>query len=426
MGEQNSVEVPQKAWYGDSTLELTFPESWIMTVHRMKGHGKPALSDEEIRNAFLNPIGTPRISELAKGKKEVVILFDDLTRPTPVHRVIPFVLDELHAGGISDEHIRFVAAIGTHVLLSRDDFEKKLGKDIVERYPIYNHNIYENCVDVGTTSRGTPVQINKEVMSCDLKIGIGGCKPLSFAGFGGGGKIILPGVSSIETISHNHRKIGGLGTSRVNPTLGLGKVVGNEVRSDIEEAARLAHLDVKIDIVMNNKREAVGVFVGDFVEEHRKACLLGREIYATEMAKEADVVVVNSYPQEYEPLPAFWPAGRSLKMGGYVILIYQSVRGLVPYYLEGRFGTNYGGRCYEAHEYKPVPKAKKIFVFAEHTSKNERDWIGPSESILWYKSWDELIKELKSIVGEKARVAVYPYAPIQCPQIPAEWIEKAH
>jgi hypothetical protein len=175
---------------------------------------------------------------------------------------------------------------------------------------------------------------------------------------------------------------------------------------------------------MNNKREAVGVFVGDFVEEHRKACLLGREVYATEMAKNADIVVANTYPQEYEPLPALWAAARSLKWGGYAVLIYQSIRGLVPYYLEGKFGTNYGGRCYEAREYKPLPKAKKIFVFAEQTSKNERDWMGPSESVLWYKSWNELIGELKSLVGDKAAVAVYPYAPIQCPPFPAEWIEK--
>ena len=107
----------------------------------MAGHDRPALSEEQMRAALHNPIGSPRLSELAGGKKEVCHLFDDLPKPTPTSRIVPFVLEELHAGGITDEHIRFLCAPGTHRPLMYPEFVAKLGADIVARYPVYNHNV---------------------------------------------------------------------------------------------------------------------------------------------------------------------------------------------------------------------------------------------------------------------------------------------
>ena len=234
-----------------------------------------------MEKAFLNPIGSKPISELAKGKKEVVILFDDLARPTPVFEIVPFVLRELEKAGISDQQIRFIAALGAHGAHTANDFRKKLGEEVLDRFPVYNHHPFDFCTYLGKTSRGTPVSINKEVMACDLKIGIGSIVPHAFSGFGGGGKILLPGVAHIDSIAYNHGPL----VKNHPGSVGLGKIEGNVPRLDIEEATRMAGLDVKIDALVNLRGEITGLFVGDPILEHREGTRLAKEIYATTPAR---------------------------------------------------------------------------------------------------------------------------------------------
>ena len=145
MVELNTVWVNQLAWYGDTELELQFPPSWDVTVYHMRGYSAPALSEEQIKQAFANPIGTQRIRELAKGKKEVVILFDEMTRPTKVFQLVPYVLQELEEAGIPDDNIRFISTLGNHRAMGRLDLVKKLGEEVVERFAVYNHNCFANC-----------------------------------------------------------------------------------------------------------------------------------------------------------------------------------------------------------------------------------------------------------------------------------------
>ena len=189
MNNSKPVRLPQLAWYGDTEIKIDFPSSWDVTVCRMHGHDTPPLNEDNIRKAFHNPIGSKPIKELAKGKNEVVILFDDMSRATPSATLIPYVLEELAAAGIPDDNIRFIAAIGAHGAMNGIDFRKKLGDEVMGRFLVYNHNPYENCTPLGLTSQGTPLSINSEVMSCDLKIGIGSIVPHPYSGFGGGSNL---------------------------------------------------------------------------------------------------------------------------------------------------------------------------------------------------------------------------------------------
>jgi nickel-dependent lactate racemase len=282
------------AWYGDTELEIDFPESWDVTVCRMHGQDAAALSEDGIRKAFRNPIGTKTIKELAKGKREVAILFDDMSRATPTEVIIPYVLEELAAAGIADDNIRFIAAIAAHGSMNGIDFRKKLGDEVMGRFPVYNHNPYENCTPLGVSGRGTPISVNSEVMSCDLKIGIGSIVPHPFSGFGGGSKIILPGVASMETIDANHSRLG------LSPTIGIGTYEGNLVKQDMDETARMAGLDIKVDAILNLKREVTALFVGDLIAEHVEGVKLAREHYATDMVSDADIVVANCYSKANE------------------------------------------------------------------------------------------------------------------------------
>jgi lactate racemase len=160
-----SAVVPILAWYGDETLELDFPESWEVTVCNMKGINAPVLSDKEIRAAFSRHIGSKTIKELVKGKKEVAILFDDLTRPTPSILLVPYIIEQLSEAGIQDKNIRFISALGAHGSMDNIAFRKKLGDEVTGRFLVYNHNPYENCTPLGKSSRGTPIAANSEMMN---------------------------------------------------------------------------------------------------------------------------------------------------------------------------------------------------------------------------------------------------------------------
>jgi len=398
--------VPILAWYGDEEYELEFPASWDVNVCNMNGAEAPALSDKEIREAFNHPIGTKTIGELARGKKEVAILFDDLTRPTPTKVLVPYVLEQLAAAGIPDDNIRFIAAFGAHGCMDNIAFRKKLGDEITGRFLVYNHNPYENCTPLGVTSRGTPVSINSEFMSCDLKIGIGGIVPHPY-GFGGGSKIIIPGVASIETIDINHSRL------NKSPTVGLGKYEGNIVREDMDEAARIAGLDIKIDVLLNLKREITDLLVGDVVKEYAEGVKLAREHYATDMVSDADIVIANCYGKANEMALAPGIASPLLSSkGGEMVIIAITPEGQITHYWGRSFGKNFGGRAWLPKTSLP-DRTKKLFIMTPYPDRTGADWVAPYELITWARSWAEVIQQLKQSYGDKAKVAVIPDATLQ-------------
>lgn len=404
----NTVSMRINAFFGDEVFEIVFPEKWIVQVCHMAGHDRPSLSDDQMREALQNPIGSERLSDLAKGKKQVCILFDDIPKPTPADAVVPFVLEELKAGGITDDQIRFICAPGTHRYLTHRELVAKLGRDVVERYPVYNHNIWENLVDVGTTSRGTKVQVNREFASCDLRVAIGSFFPHNSAGFGGGGKIILPGICGIDTVEHHHKNMKGKED--------YDSLDDNEFRLDLEESARLAGLDFKVDVVINNHREVIGMFAGDLVEEHRAGAPLARSMYSTMLAENADIAVANAYPDESQIGRSFRCSVPSLKEGGDLVIIDHSPDGQVLHQYSGRFGTDYGGRAYKGGRMKgKLDKIDRLIMMSPSLSKCDRDNIGADEKLVWCRSWSEVLAELGDRHGPGTEVAVYPYAPLQIP-----------
>jgi len=227
------VTLPQLAWHGVKKLDINLPDSWQAQVFNMAGYNKPHLKPAGIKKALTAPLGMPPLREYARGKKQVVILFDDMARVTRAAEIVPHLLEELAMAGIKDNQIRFICAGGCHGALNRADFVKKLGEDALKRFPVYNHNPFDNCVYAGTTTGGTKININAEVMKCDLKIGIGSIVPHIMAGFGGGSKIVLPGVASYETVLALHsprQEAAGFN----NTVTGMGALADNPRRRDID------------------------------------------------------------------------------------------------------------------------------------------------------------------------------------------------
>lgn len=410
-----TVCLPQLAWYENNEFKLEFPSSWEVTVCYMNGHNRPPLSEEGFREAFANPIATKPIRELARGKSEVVILFDDMSRPTRVAEIVPYVLQELEAAGIKDSGIRFIAALGAHGALTRVDFAKKLGEAVLMRFPVYNHNPYENCTFLGNTSRGTPLAINSEFMGCDLKIGIGSILPHFLTGFSGGGKIILPGVASIDSMFHNHGIIAAeaIGRGEAMETW-ITKFETNEFRLDATEAAKMAGLDVKIDAVLNSRCETIALFVGDPSNVHVEGVKLAREVYATELIENQDVAILNTYAKASEAfiMPLSWTSKMMLKDKGDMVVISNAPEGQVTHYLAGPSGEKTGGRLWLPRTTLP-PNVTRFILFAPYIDLAGAAWLAPRESIVWAKTWPEVLELLSETHGDSARVAVVPDATMQ-------------
>jgi len=399
-------------WKNEREIELAFPPEWDLVECKMIGHDFPVLSDSQIQEAFENPIGTQRIRDLAKGKQKIVILFDDITRPTPTQKILPFVFRELKQAGVAQDKIRLVCAIGCHRPLGRDEMIKKLGREVLADYLVFNHNAYEHHVNMGTTSRGTPVLVNREVAGCDLKIGIGSLIPHGTAGYAGGAKILLPGVCSIDSVAFNHKNFS---AKKYPGQVALGNVKNNHRRLDMEEAARIAGLDVVVNVALNHKKEILKAFVGDFVEGHREGINFAKKTYSTPDKGKFDLMILNAYPIEETPRKAFWAAHRYLNDGGDVVLICRNTDGVVPHFLLGTWGSDYGGRNW----YKPGPlkitNARKLFVYTEAISKFENLYWGTDDKVCLVLDWEKLIESLKNHHGRGTRVGIFPYATLQYP-----------
>lgn len=402
----NKIVVRSSAWYDEKPLNLAFPRSWEVTECRMAGHNAAPLGEKEVAEKLSHPIGTPSLQELARGRRECAIIVDDLTRPTKAWKVLPAVLDELHKSGLTDSHIRFVMGLGAHHFMLLDGLIKKLGKGIPDKFYVFNHNIYENNVRLGETSFGTSVAVNKEVMECDLKIAIGGILPHMSAGFGGGGKSILPGVSSVDTIEHNHRHL--------TRGRGEGRIEGNEMRLDIDEASRMAGLDFIVNCIFNSDRDWCDLVCGDIVEAHRAGVRIARKNYLTKTVQGSDIVVVNGYPMESEAYKVFSIALESVRSDGDIVVILRTPEGARGHYYNGRFGINYGGRGWTPDVYLKKPwKMRRVIVVSPHHSLTDECYYGMGSQ--WVKSWPQALRSLYDAHDRegRARVVVYPYAPMQ-------------
>jgi len=411
----NTIALPQLPWHGTKELKLPLTNSWQVEFYHMAGWNRPAMKPEEIKSAINNPIGIAPIRELAMGKNEVVIIFDDMTRVTRVAKLVPFVLDELAEAGIPDKKIRFVCALGCHGALNQLDFGKKLGKAIIARFPVYNHNPFAHCTYVGTTNTyGTKLYINEEVMKCDLKIAIGLVAPHLASGFGGGGKIILPGVASFAAIEHNHRAaMKDVRAQRDNPTIGMGIFDNNPMRFDSEEAATLAGLDVLINCIVNMWGETVSIFAGALIPTYDAAVREAKSHYHTPEAKGESIVIANTFAKANEAIAVgLGTAFRATSpQGGDVVLIANAPDGQVTHYLMGPFGRETAG---ELSFRVRVPRhVNRVCIFSEYPDITGQGYIEESDKVLFANKWDDVLEIFQDSGGTGAKVAVYPSADIQ-------------
>lgn len=402
------IKVPYASWYGDHEVSLDFPCEWRVSLAQPRD-AEP-LREEEIWLAFRTPIGTKRISELAGKRKDAVLIVDDISRPTPVSQLMPYIIDELEAGGLDEGHIKIVVATAAHRPQTQEDLLKKLGEEAVSRFEIFSHNPYDDLKYLGKTSRGTPVYVNRLVAEADLKIGVGGIYPHGGAGFGGGGKILLPGVAGIETIEANHKNI---------PGRGHGVIEKNENRADIEEAARISSLDMIVNAVLNSRRRIVGVFVGDPIKAHREGVKLAREVYKTEMPERRDIIVTNAYPLDtemFQIVKALWMMGRLHDGGSTTVLLAACSEGRgyhALYQKGGRLWVPPEGSWLKKKFPRTKPSMKRLLLVSPNLNRKDVNQIFPEEETELFGNWEEALEELENRYSGRTHVSVFPCASIQ-------------
>jgi len=412
----NIVPLRTHEWFGDKVENFEFPKGWQIDVRHMKGWQTPVLKPEAVKAAVENPVGTPRLREIAAGKKTAAIAFDDLTRPTPTYDVVPYVVAELRAAGIRDENILFVTAYGCHYQMNGMEVEKKLGAETVRRHPWINHNIWENLVDLGTTKAKNRIWVNTYYHKADVRITLSGLKAHGTPGYGGGPKLILPGVSGIQTIRYMHQTIQQSRRPRADPNgVPIFRVWENEQRQDMLEAARKVDVHFSVQMVYNQERKLVHVVAGDVVRAHHRAARYAVNHLATEYAKDADVVVINAYPKGSQLHEHFGWGSRGLKDGGSIVVINQNPMGEFVWHYMDEAGFNKGGSFFAQRDARPrrYAQAGQVLLYSQYLQRRELDSPYFPPETVGLRAWSDVVERLRSKHKGDVKVALYPYVGIQ-------------
>ena len=330
--------------YKDSVIEVEVPQGNLL--YAIKPENFPGLVDEKasIRQSLQKPISSAPLSDQVKPGMKVVIIGDDITRPTPRKRIIPVILDELNRAGVADKDITVLISLGTHRYMTAQEIKECYGQEVIQRVAIVNHEWKDetNLVEVGSTPSGIPVSVNKLAWEADYLMAVGSIVPHNFAGYGGGGKAVQPGISSWETTGKTH-----LLPMHKDMFLKLAGDAENEVRKEMEKVAEVVGLSFITNVVVNDKKQIVHVVSGDQVRAHREGVKVAKKVYERKIPALADVVILSAYPADidyWQGTKALSYAQQGLKKKGTVILLAAFPDGISPTHCE--LG-NYAHRSYE-------------------------------------------------------------------------------
>ena len=324
MPDMVEIKIP----YGTGTRSCRVPHGNLAEV--LEPRGVEASLDKEVDRlceALDQPIGTGRLEDMVRPDDRVALVVDDLSRPTPIRRILPVLLDRLADAGVPDRQITVVIALGTHRPMTPVEIEDRIGADVVRRIRVENHDFQDrSCLaKVGESSDGIPVWINRRVKEASFRIAVGNIVPHGVAGWAGGGKIIYPGVAGEDTVDGFH---GAFGTDLRN-RLGAPNA---PIREDIERLVGYVGLEFILNTILSGDGIIYRAVDGDFCLAHRRGVEYARQVYAVPCRVQSDVALVSSYPADLD----FWQAGKALysgellvRDGGTLILVTPCPEGVV-------------------------------------------------------------------------------------------------
>lgn len=313
--------------YGNGKVQFSVEEANVLGELKIKECPVLASPEDAIREAIRNPINAKPLREIVKPGETVAFIVNDPTRVANSHVFMPILLDELNSAGVKDEDMLIVFALGTHRAMDHEEMVHEVGPEVAKRVRMYNtdHKDESQFKFFGTTSRGTPVWFNKLVAEADHIICTGSVVHHFFAGFGGGRKAVFPGVALNETIRRNHSMI-------FDPDAVIGKLKGNPVYEDQVEGVEMCRPSFLINTVLNEKKEFLKVFAGDYIDAHLEACRFVDSIYGVALKERADLVIATcgGFPKDinvYQMQKTMDNAWCAVKDGGVVIILAECREG---------------------------------------------------------------------------------------------------
>lgn len=378
--------------------------------------------EAEVRRALQEPIGAPQLRELVHPNEKIVIITSDITRPMPTWKVMPALLDELYAAGVKKENITLVFALGSHRRHTEEE-QRHLAGDRAWNEVTCVDGDTADCVHIGITSRGTPVDIVRIVAEADRRICLGNIEYHYFAGYSGGAKAIMPGVSTRAAIQANHSRM-------VEEDAHAGKLEGNPVREDIEEAAAMVGVDFIVNVVLDAQKEIIRAVAGDVTAAHRAGCAFLDTLYRKEIPHRADIVLVSQggAPKDlnlYQTQKALDNAKHAVKPGGVVVLIGSCKEGLgektfeewlttapTPHSLVERIRKEFRLGGHKAAAIAMVLEKADIYLVSDmEDALVEQLFMKPFHSV--QAAYDAAVEKC----GADATVLVMPYGGSTLPQI---------
>lgn len=319
--------------WGESTLDLQLPDTWDIIFPKASDTAGIQSHDELaiVRQALDQPAGSPPLRDLDLAGKDILIISDDNTRPTPVARFFHEILETLRQAGADFERILLMPALGIHTAMTGEEMAEKVGAENLGRIRWRNHDAFDAgaMAEFGVTSRGTPVILNEAIAEADFVITLGVVEPHIWAGFGGGMKNILPGIASAECIGYHHAII-------AEPPYLFNRVgmepERNSFRLDLEEVQGMIDAPIFcLNVSLDQQGRIVGAFAGDPIAAHRQGVAFNKRVSGRYLDHQVDGIIVNSRPMDINLKQGMKGVGNSLpalKPGGVVMGFLRAERGI--------------------------------------------------------------------------------------------------
>ena len=408
--------------YGESFLKAHIPAenvSFILEKRELKGIDNER---KAITNSLRLPIECPPLSEHIHKNDRVVVIVTDNTRACPDDRLLPPILSELEQN-VPRDNITIIIALGLHPPLNKEALIRKLGSHIVENYRVINHDV-NDTIYIGTTSRGTPVEINRQVVEADFRISTGLIEPHFFAGFSGGRKSIAPGVFSVRSAHSNH------GYRMIeHPLARAGIINGNPIHEDMVEQARMAKLNFIVNVLLNKRGKITHVVAGDFIKAHEKGCAIEKEIAGVKVDHKVDITITTNggAPLDldlYQTCKGIDNASQITRDGGIIIIASSCTAGVGP---EEFLNLHKSARSasevlQKIRSEEPIGVQWQNQILARAQLRNDvylvsglQDSLVRDVMMVPVRTIEEGLEKAFQVLGRDAEVAVIPEGPLVLP-----------
>jgi lactate racemase len=345
--------------YGEGYLKFQLnPENVIQELHAKDIQPLEDV-EKEVEKILDYPMDSPPFNTLFQSGDKVTIVVSDVTRLVKLHEYLPTIVKRLNSLGIPDEDILVLTATGTHRAQTLEEKKKIVGEELFSRLEVVDHDCdHSEMVQVGTTPRGTKVVVNRLVV--DRKVILtGGIVHHLMAGFGGGRKSILPGVSSRKTIAQNHLHSLDPDAEQSNPLIGVGALIDNPLHEDMVDATRFVDPTFLVNAIIHTDGRIARLVGGHWLKAWEEGCLWADENYGVPISKKTDLVIAScgGFPKDislYQSTKSLFNAALAVKPGG-TILVFAECR-------EGAGADEFFGWSNPLKEQKLDPELRKNFT----------------------------------------------------------------